>query len=418
MLWKLGAFIVTITTFNAFADATLVKNDREGKSYYSKLFTKKSYTNFEASTDLQAIEGAWAETSRTLSESSCASSVFLDFKKNYKKITSAHFEGENSFLYLRKNNYIDDVTFKIFQKISDVDVIDLANAEFKPQKENSLSKFLARAKTKGFCAEVQFANYVSEINPDKKKVKERKIRSILRSEASELGLDQNSRRFLEGLLANEFYGSQLNLSDYIAKRKILRGQYPLPLENEFSDFITIEPDKANNSLRIELYRKYSYVQIALMGKVITDLRTQLESDRIEILVYERDTDEVAQTILLEPMERFRFAISYLRKQMDELTRNTFFKGLRPSYEEIVAASFELGLVTASEWDEVRGLEDIWNPEKTFWDKALMWGRTILPVASVLIPPPYGFISTLAIVAIDAVTMKNKQNSQMTHSLFK
>ena len=114
---------------------------------------------------------------------------------------------------------------------------------------------------------------------------------------------------------------------------------------------------------------------------------------------------------LEPMERFRFAIKVLRKEMSLLAINSFFSGRSPDYIDLMTASFELGIIPASELEVVAGLEDIWNPKKTFWDKAGVWVRTFSTVATIAIPAPYGFIPALAIVAIEATVGKKKDTTK-------
>jgi hypothetical protein len=92
-----------------------------------------------------------------------------------------------------------------------------------------------------------------------------------------------------------------------------------------------------------------------MGNVIKKLKTRLESPKIEILVYEND-ETVEEVITLDPMERFRFAIRLLRKEMKLLGTNNYFLGRQPSYTDLMAAAYETGIITALELDQVAELE--------------------------------------------------------------
>ena len=148
----------------------------------------------------------------------------------------------------------------------------------------------------------------------------------------------------------------------------------------------------------------------LMGNVIKKLRARLEADKIEILVYSRE--QVDETITLEPMERFRFALKLLRKELQALSLNTYFDGRSPDYFDVMVASYEIGLIPASEVDSLAGLQDVWNPEKTLWDKALTWGRMFSSVATIAIPAPYGFIPALVIVVIEATTAKDAKTDDV------
>jgi hypothetical protein len=185
----------------------------------------------------------------------------------------------------------------------------------------------------------------------------------------------------------------------------LRTQYPLRDIKERSDFTSVEVKKMKSSRRQKLFENYSDLQIIMMGNVIKRLRSRLEYDAVEISGYKEGV--LQETIPLDPMERFRFAIKALRKEMSLLSLNTFFNGRSPDYMDLMVASYEIGIIPASELDTVASLEEIWNPKKTFWDKAGIWIKTFASVATIVIPPPYGFIPALVIVVIEATVGKKK-----------
>ena len=106
------------------------------------------------------------------------------------------------------------------------------------------------------------------------------------------------------------------------------------------------------------------------------------------------------------MERFRYAIKAYRKEVARLTLNTYFNGRAPEHLDVIVAAYELGIIPESEVRELAGLKDIWDPKKTFWEKAGIWVKTFGSVATIVIPPPYGFIPALIIVAIEATTKKS------------
>ncbi len=206
---------------------------------------------------------------------------------------------------------------------------------------------------------------------------------------------------------------RLTLKDYVDKKNFLRRQFPLA-RNERSNFVATKPARQNVTHRQRLFDVYSGMQIAIMADVIRSFRAHLDSPRIEITVYD-GADQVIETVSLDPMERFRFAIRYMRKEMRELSVNSYMDGLTPSYTDLMAAAYEVGVVTARELDEVAALEEIWNPRQTFAQKAMVWGRLFAGALSVALPPPYGFIPSLALVAIQAVMAE--QPDDTTDSLF-
>ena len=54
----------------------------------------------------------------------------------------------------------------------------------------------------------------------------------------------------------------------------------------------------------------------------------------------------------------------------------------------------------SEIEQLASLQEIWNPSKTTKEKVMYWVKTFGGVASVLLPPPFGFVSVMAIMLID------------------
>ena len=207
---------------------------------------------------------------------------------------------------------------------------------------------------------------------------------------------------------------EYSLQEYVNKKNFLRTQNPIPRADERSEFVTEEAGDLKLSHRQKLYAQYTPIQISLMGDVIKKLKARLESPRIEILVYD-DEDEVIESFTLDPMERFRFAIRVLRKEMRILSTNNYFQGRQPKYTDLMAAAFEMGIVTSVELDQVAKLEEIWNPRKTFWDKASVWVRLFGSTLSVVVPAPFGFVPTMAIVIIEMFNRDQPVDDQ--HSLF-
>jgi hypothetical protein len=201
----------------------------------------------------------------------------------------------------------------------------------------------------------------------------------------------------------------------LKKIRTLRTQFPLRDPTEKSNFVTLKADKLKVTRRQRLLEEYSDLQIMMMANVIKKLRVRLESPKAEILIYDRQNG--VETIELEPMERFRLAIKLLRKEMALLSLNTYFAGRSPSYMDLMISSYEVGIIPASELEEVAGLEDIWNSKKTFWQKAQVWVRTLSSVATIAIPPPYGFIPALALVVIEMTAGKKDDNTNDPTVLF-
>lgn len=415
-------FLVLLCSLQAMAQVSLV-NDREGKSYHqNKKFLKHSkYINPVRS------KSAFNEVmSNTRQSQICAIDVVDNLRKKLTDVKKSRFH--YVLKSLRAQNEIDDVVYTILMKAwgvlehpavlykeDDSYRENLANdhAE-REQKLEAIAGF--EEKQKGRCLDEAYRNVITELKKIDKKISDREISATIRLALDEGRIDLMSFGRLEQLRREKADEWRLTLKDYIQKTQTLRGQFPLRDKTEQSDFITKKASVGKQSHRERLYENYSFIQIALMGNVIKKLKERLDSPKVEILVYSKD-DTVQEIVPLDPMERFRFAIRILRKEMHELSINNYFGGRKPSYLDIMAAAYETGVVTALELDKVAALEEIWNPKKTFWDKAQVWVRLVSSVAAIVIPPPYGFIATLALVAIEATQSKKGNNTNLEHSLF-
>lgn len=419
----LTTFLLLIYGSVGLASSLDFSNDREGRSLYDSKSNNKKISKTLKKISSQTIVDAYQSALTKANERNvCAYNLNESLINNLqqRKLSKSQYEGV--LYHLRQKNYFDDVVTQIllnaYQAAHKTIYSNGEHNRFLPgthaQRESLYQlikdfpvKYLSR-----HCYDEAFRLLYSDLN---------KVVSVSKSELGDLLIEASERRIisdelyqlLERARLSDLHLKTVGLKDYYAKVKNLRTQYPLPFENEYSDFVTKE-NGASLSHRQQLLSQYSDLQIIIMGNLIKKLRTRLESDRIEIWVYEQDGE--IEVIPLEPMERFRFALKVLRKEMGLLALNTQFKGRAPTYMDLIAASFETGIIAGSELDSLAGLEDIWNPKKTFWDKASFWVRTFSSVATIMIPPPYGFIPVLALVAIEA-TMAGKDNTIDDGSLF-
>lgn len=424
-LFLLTLFLI-LQSMSVWADGSLdFTNDREGVSLYDTKSNNKKINSTLRKIKANVIVNSYKSALNEQNEKNvCAYNLNETFINGLgqKKVSKSQYEG--AIYYLRSQNLIDDVVVQILLNAYNTTTRTFFNEDrdyphrFLPgsytQRESlyALMKEFTSKYLGHNCYDDAYRLFHNDMS---------KIVSLSQHDLKNLYLEANERRiisdevynFLErARLANLHYKS-VSLKDYYRKIQNIRVQYPLPFENEYSDFVT-KANSVNLTHRQQLLAQYSDLQIILMGNLIKKLRTRLESDRIEIWVYDQDGE--IEVIPLEPMERFRFALKVLRKEMSQLALNTQFRGRAPSYMDLIAASFELGLVAGSELNELGSLEEIWNPKKTWWDKSAFWVRSFGSVATIMIPPPYGFIPVLALVAIEA-TMGGQDNGIDDGSLF-
>ncbi len=409
----LGLLLLALPTLASTID---LRNDREGKSFYSGRSHEKAKNKAIDKLGENIILNSYQDTLREVEKSSLCSFTVNELLLNKLKQENSRFkEFEGAIYYLREQNEIDDVVVKILLDAYEVSTTKVYNTidenSFLPphDKVKPLLSLIGAFKEKFLqssgCLDEAYKRFYADAQKVEKNISKRHLESLYALALEEDLIDRELYTKLEQARRNDLHTRNLTLKSYHQKMTSLRLQFPLRDQDEKSEFVTGKTDKLKMSRRQFLLEHYSDIQIALMGDVIKKLRTRLDSPKAEILIYDRN--QGIETITLEPMERFRLAIKLLRKEMSYLSLNTFFNGTSPGYLDLMTAAYESGIIPASELDEIAGLEDMWNPKKTFWQKAKVWVTTLGTVATVIIPPPYGFLPALAIVVIEYTTGADK-----------
>lgn len=420
-------FIILFGSAQGFASEVVsFKNDREGVSYYSSNSDKRSISRALREVRDTDIDLAFDETLKTQEASKlCTFTLNETLHDNLKRINPNFDEMEGAILYLRSKNQMDDVVTKLLLEANKTVTTDILLPKqqeklFLPSNKETVKKAVdiiagIEKKLSTTCFDEAYKNLYNEVFRLDKGLKDHHLEALLVEAYKLKKISFDLYLSLEQARVTELQTSILTLKAYHRKVKSLRVQYPLRDSNEQSNFVTGKVDKAKLSRRQRLMEGYTDLQIMLMANVVKKLRTRLDSPKVEILIYDRT--QGIETITLEPMERFRLAIKLLRKEMAELALNTYFAGRSPDYMDLMTAAYETGLIPASELEEVAGLQDIWNPKKTFWEKASVWVRTLSSVATIAIPPPYGFIPALAIVVIEMTAGKKDPKTDDPTVLF-
>lgn len=427
-LLLLSLFMMTLGS--AFAssedEAISFKNVREGKSFYSSRSQRTLIKKTLKAASAQEITSVYeAALKKQNPKSVCAYSLNSAISEGLlEKGRKVDFKGVVHVL--RSNDEIDDVVAKIMLSAHEVkstklyypktreDFIYPDDSDTNKQQLEVIGNFEKRL-SKAACFDEAYRSLYSEIFKIDKTTKPNQLEALYFKALEEKMISPAVHVMLEQARVNKVENSSLTLATYSQKIKTLRLQYPLRDITERSDFTAVKVKKMPSSRRQKLFETYSDLQIIMMGNVIKKLRQRLEYDGVEI--HGIKNGEVLEVISLDPMERFRFAIKSLRKEMSLLSLNSYFNGRSPDYIDLMVASYEIGIIPASELETVASLEEIWNPKKTFWDKAGVWIKTFSSVATIVIPPPYGFIPALVIVVIEATVGQKKKTGEDTTVLF-
>lgn len=418
--------LMALISFPLFGAETInLKNDREGVSFYSGRSEERAMNKALKSVEGKNIVLAYRDSIRTFdSNTLCSFDLNKTLSKNLQKINPRFSELEGAILYLRSQNEFDDVVTKVLLSAHDVEKTKIFVERryddlFYPERDvmdrslDILSRF--EKKMKQSCLDEGYRTLYGDLVRLDKNIKKEHVEAIFIEAYERRVITQETYEAIQRARINELDKTSLSLKSYYKKIRSLRIQYPLRDSSEKSDFVTQKAYKQKVSQRQRLHENYSDIQIILMANVIKKLRTRLESPKAEILIYDRNRN--VETIQLEPMERFRLAIKLLRKEMSLLALNSYFSGRAPDYMDLMTAAYETGIIPASELKEVAGLQEIWHPKKTFWQKAEIWVRTFSTVATIALPPPYGFVPALAVVVIEMTAGKKDDNTNDPTVLF-
>ncbi len=419
----IGLLLFSQLSFAQEAATVSLKNDREGKSFFENpAKVSRALRDFKGEELLEIYQNSikGVEGSKL-----CAFDVNKSMSDALLKKSRRFDAYEGVLLYLRSKDQFDDVVVKILldaRKVSTT-TIDLPKSEDQLRKPSDKVKLAEMVKTvgtfkerflKNACYDDAYRNLLGEIRKVGD-VTDVELEGLFVEAAKKKVINTETYLLLERARLNEISTNGLTLKSYYQKMTSLRLHKPLRDATERSDFITEKALKTKVSHRIQLYANYSDLQIMLMADVVKRLRTRLEAKKVTISIF--GEDEEVEIITLEPMERFRLAIKLLRKDMALLATNTYFNGRTPGYMDLISASYETSLIPATELKELGGLEEIWNPAKTFWEKASVWIRTFSSVATVAIPAPYGFIPALVLVVIEATVGKGADTQPDNTVLF-
>ena len=391
------------------------RNVREGKSYYSKFLNDLAVKKTLKKASRQVVVEIYQDALKKQNTNKlCAYDLNRELSTTLESL-SIDTDLKGIIFILRQENEIDDVVAKILltaHEVKSTQVILKDDEEIIPLDNNQITKSqleliasFEKRFAKGTCLDEAYRNFHAELMKLDKETKSYQLEALNLKALQEKRISEELYLNLEQARLNELEAGSLSLASYQQKVRTLRTQYPLRDSSEKSDFTSIKVKKMKSSRRQSLFENYTDLQIIMMGNVIKKLRARLEYDSVEISGYRSGV--LQETIALDPMERFRFAIKVLRKEMSLLTLNTYFAGRSPDYMDLMIASYEIGIIPASELNVVASLEEVWNPKKTFWDKAGIWIKAFSTVATIVIPPPYGFIPALVIVVIEATAKKSK-----------
>jgi hypothetical protein len=156
------------------------------------------------------------------------------------------------------------------------------------------------------------------------------------------------------------------------------------------------------SNRLELYKKYDATQIQKISELWVTLRHRLLYADKNLSIPISYTDGTpTEYIPITPEDRDRLFKKLFHLDLEGLK----LESLHPTFDEAVIAALETGEIHGDELDAVLTIDDLWNPEVSFWEKASRFAKKYAGPALVLVPSPISFWASLILTLGDAYVNK-------------
>jgi len=407
-------FFITLLWCHCVIGQGVFSNLREGPSRFIGEAEKVRIMAMYQKYGQKNLENRFSDMFQTEKVATCASRIIQKLSE-----LEQQQEGRASLAYaIRDLDIIDDIALDIILKHNQIEYTrSFPSLSRNSVKENKIREDFYTFKSDlsdGLCPEDAYIHLVRSLY--KKGYSKNSTLKAANAVAKSNGfISKNRFKTLESFRRSKVHEWSLTLRTYRQKLLALR-RHVDSYGHEDGDFVTKENKKAKMSLRQYLYSNYSYLQILMMGELAQKMRKRLDSTDISILIRYAD-DQQTEVIPLEPMERFRFVLKLIRKEMAEINSTNSFKYSKATYAVVIAASYEVGAVAAIELEELSSLEEIWNPKRSRKDRMISWAKMFGGVASVVLPGPLGLLPVLAVMVVDGVVTQPKPARDQDISLF-
>jgi hypothetical protein len=333
------------------------------------------------------------------------------------EITDRQYIRRTYYLYIiRINNLIDDVAlgnYLNFNKVfPSVNLSSFNPKRFTQKNEKPLRIFSLRSKSKQ-CFIENTTSFFGEFKFNKKRIK-----TFLKNSS----LKKFEKKLLLRAFKKDLYKFQLSNKKYEEKLRTIRSKISpdntgTAIDWQKSNIISRPVDELKTSPRVNLLKKYNAFQIAIMNKVIKNFQQRAEmASWLNIQIFDTNNNLFEEIKIESPTEVYRFCIKLFRKEMSEIKINQLFNNTVPSFHDFLAASYEMGTINHDFLEELYKIEDLWNPKRTKWEKVKVWASITSQIASVFTPPPYNYLISFGLIAIEYYNRKT-ETASYEHSIF-
>lgn len=399
-----------------------------------------SHTNLFYKTMLGFVNGG---------DKRCELKLLGDLHKrlNEEKIANSEEEIEEYLKVLRINHSIDDILYKILSGINKdyfgLKALDLdkkkkklffggkkiATANDLKELFSGFSEFPDES-SRCFYQEYRYVmNNLKKANGEKsEKSGDMKAVTIKAFESNLFPLaTYNKIEFLR--TKSNINKRAIWLTDYLrvifnAKNKMIpiKQTYTSKQIESEDDFSSERVKRFSKLTRRELlYRKYDETQIILLSQILqkasrrmgvdvdTESKRPFISQEFSTLQPDGERQTYVEIIELDPQSQYNLARRLLRKDMTELQMMDMFVGVKITHEDIVMAAFETGYISIEELEFVIRYDDLWNPNKTRFERISGFVFKVAGYSSFFLPPPWNITVSIALGVVEGVINSKNQN---------
>lgn len=315
--------------------------------------------------------------------------------------------------YLREDDLIDDVLYKLLNDLYPVSVemeqtpylfarpLNLYTAE---NSKIDLVKLYAPVKKwpddVSSCSLDSYWLVASGLKVKNAKDRDAQMKKLNRIAYEKEVVSKEVYYKLETLRKLEVLDYPVYLRRYVDIVKNAKDKLTTKIEESATNDFSVEYVSRKHRLtqRGNLYRTYTSTQVMMLAQIIEKTARRMDAWQVSMTwQFEKDPEAGTEVYVLSPMEQYRLAIKMLRKDLGELARSEAFAQSGLQYEHLIAAAYETGYIKSEELDQILKFEDFWNPKVPKWKAYASFAFSIAGTASLYLPPPWNIIGAVALV---------------------
>jgi hypothetical protein len=353
-------------------------------------------------------------------------SIFINEAVNGGIIHSAD-ELPSFLTYLREENIIDDIFYKILKDSFEVSSEMAASQDnkyprrpFRPRnninEEVDIAKMYSSFKSWPndieSCSMGRYLQLINSLKVTGPKDRDARIRryNYLALQSGVISLETYHK--LDVMRRMEVLSWSTNVNGYLdlvqnAKDKLAK-EVETSTNNQFNESYISRKEKLTR--RGRLYQVFSSTQVMILAQLIEKTAKRMDARHVNLnFQYTEDADSESEIYVLSPMEQYRVSIRMLRKDMAEIMMSNTFRGSGVRYEDLISAAFETGFIKSDELDHVLKFEEFWNPKNSRWRTYANFAFSLTGTASFFLPTPFNVIGAIALVITQSRLMDKKKN---------